>query len=679
METIRTGVYICHCGVNIAAAVDVKAVAEFAKGLPCVVVARDYQYMCSDPGQELIKSDIKEYGLNRVVVASCSPRMHEPTFRNACADAGLNPYCFEMANIREQCAWVHLKGATEKAKDLVASAVAKAALLEPLERKKVSVIPRALVIGGGIAGIYAALEIADKGFETYLVEKEPSIGGHMAQLDKTFPTLDCSACILSPKMVEAERHKNVQLFTYSEVKEVKGYIGNYEVKIGKKPRYVDEHKCTGCGECANACLLRGRIPNEFDAGLGKRSAIYVPFPQAVPLAYTVDAERCLYITKGKCGKYPACKEACPADAIDFEQHEEEIEIEVGTIVVATGYELLDPVERPAYGYKYDEVLTGLEFERLSVASGPTGGKIIINGKEPKEVVFISCVGSRERGGSVESGRMQDTGYRIQDAKSSNLKPQTSKRNEYCSRVCCMYIAKQAHLVRDKIPDARVRIIYNDMRAYGKGFEEFYNRVKKEGVEYIRKELEDEVEVIKRSEGDDKVIVRTVSGSERIEIEADLVVLANAIVPRRDAGELAKILKITRSGDGFFLEAHPKLRPLDTFTEGIFIAGCCQSPKDIPDSVAQAVGAAIRASIPLMRGEVEVEPLVASVNESICVGCGTCEAICPFDALSLEAGVMRVNEVVCKGCGSCGSVCPSGAISMRHFKDEQIYAQIEVMT
>ena len=651
METIRTGVYICHCGVNIAATVDVKAVAEFAKGLPCVVVARDYQYMCSDPGQELIKSDIKEYGLTRVVVASCSPRMHEPTFRNACADAGLNPYCFEMANIREQCAWVHLKGATEKAKDLVASAVAKAALLEPLERKKVGVIPRALVIGGGIAGIYAALEIADKGFETYLVEKEPSIGGHMAQLDKTFPTLDCSACILSPKMVEVERHKNVRLLTYSEVKEVKGYIGNYEVKIRKKPRYVDEHKCTGCGECANACLLRGRIPNEFDAGLGKRGAIYIPFPQAVPVAYTVDAERCLYLTKGKCGKSPACKEACPADAIDFEQHEEEIEIEVGTIVVATGYELLDPAERPAYGYKYEEVLTGLEFERLSVASGPTGGKIIINGKEPKEVVFISCVGSRSR----KEGEC-----------------------EYCSRVCCMYIAKQAHLVRDKIPDARIRIIYNDMRAYGKGFEEFYNRVKAEGAEYIRKELEDEVEVIKRSEEDDKAIVRTVSGNEKIEIEADLVVLANAIVPRKDAGELAKILKITRSGDGFFLEAHPKLRPLDTFTDGIFIAGCCQSPKDIPDSIAQAVGAAIRASIPLMRGEVEVEPLVASVNENICVGCGICEAICPFDALSLEAGVMRVNEVVCKGCGSCGSVCPSGAISMRHFKDEQIYAQIEAI-
>jgi heterodisulfide reductase subunit A len=541
--------------------------------------------------------------------------------------------------------------ATEKAKDLVASAVGKAALLEPLERKKVGVIPRALVIGGGVAGIYAALEIADKGFETHLVEKEPSIGGHMAQLDKTFPTLDCSACILTPKMVEVERHKNIQLFTYSEVKEVNGYIGYYKVKIRKRPRYVDEHKCTGCGECANACLLRGRVQNEFDAGLGKRGAIYVPFPQAVPLIYTVDANRCIYLTKGKCGKYPACKEACPADAIDFEQHEGEIEVEVGTIVVATGYELLDPSEKPEYGYKYDEVLTGLEFERLSVASGPTGGKIIINGKEPKEVVFISCVGSRSR---------------------------KEGEHEYCSRVCCMYIAKQAHLIREKIPDAKVKVIYNDVRAYGKGFEEFYNRAMEEGVEYIRKELEDPIEVVKRNEEEKKVVVRTICERKEMEIEADLVVLANAIVPRKDADELAKILKISRSADGFFLEAHPKLRPLDTFTDGIFIAGCCQSPKDIPDSVAQAVGAAIRASIPLMRGEVEIEPLVASINEAVCVGCGTCEAVCPFDALSLEEGVMHVNEVVCKGCGSCGSACPSGAISMVHFKDEQIYAQIEAM-
>jgi len=650
IETPRIGVYICHCGMNIAATVDVKEVVEFASGLPCVVIARDYQYMCSDPGQELIKSDIKEHGLNRVVVASCSPRMHEPTFRNACEDAGLNPYCFEMANIREQCAWVHSgEEATGKAKDLVASAVSKAALLEPLEKKKVGVIPGALVIGGGVSGIYAALEIADKGFETYLVEKEPSIGGRMAQLDKTFPTLDCSACILTPKMVEAARHKNIQLFTYSEVTEVNGYIGNYKVKIKKKPRYVDEEKCKSCGGCANACRLRGRIPNEFDVGLAKRAAIYVPFPQAVPLVCTIDANRCLYITKGKCGKSPACVETCPNDAIDFEQKEEEIEVEVGTIVVATGYELLEPAV--AYGYKYAEVLTGLEFERLSVASGPTGGKIQINGKEPKEVVFISCVGSR----SHERGE-----------------------REYCSRVCCMYIAKQAHLVRDKIHDAQVKVIYNDVRAYGKGFEEFYNRAMAEGVEYIRKELESPLEVIKRNETDDKVVVRTISEGKEIEIEADLVVLANAIVPGKDADELAKILKITRSADGFFLEAHPKLRPLDTFTDGIFIAGCCQSPKDIPDSVAQAVGAAIKASIPLMMGEVEIEPLVACINEDVCVGCRTCEEICPFGALSLEADVMSVNEVICKGCGACGAACPSGAISIIHFKDEQIFAQMEAV-
>jgi heterodisulfide reductase subunit A len=649
MKTIRIGVYLCHCGVNIAAIVNVKDVVEFAAKLPCVVIARDYQYMCSDPGQELIKSDIRELGLTRVVVASCSPRMHEPTFRNACEDAGLNPYCFEMANLREQCAWVHLdtNKATEKAKDLVASAVSKAALLEPLERKKVGVVPRALVIGGGVVGIYTALEIADKGFETYIVEREPSIGGHMAQNDKLFPTLDCSACILTPKMVEAQRHKNIHLLTYAEVTEVNGYIGNYTVTIKKKPRYVDEDKCTGCGECANACLLRGRIPNEFDLGLAKRGAIYVPFPQAVPLVYTIDADRCIFKTKGKCGQYPACATACPADAIDFEQQEEELEIEVGTIVVATGFGLFDPLEKPEYGYSYDEVITGLEFERLSNASGPTFGKIERNGKAPKEVVFISCVGSREKGG-----------------------------HEYCSRVCCMYIAKHAHLVKEKIPDAQVKVIYNDVRAYGKGFEEFYERVKGKGVEYIRKELEEKVEVIKRNDEDEKVVVRTISEGKEIELEADLVVLANAIVPRKDADEVAKLLKISRSADGFFLEAHPKLRPLDTFTDGIFIAGCCQSPKDVSDSVGQAVGAAIRASIPLMRGEVEIEPLVACINERICVSCGTCEEVCPYGAISLDDGVMKVNEVICKGCGSCGSACPSGAISVTHFKDEQIYAQVE---
>jgi len=456
----------------------------------------------------------------------------------------------------------------------------------------------------------------------------------------------------------------MHLLTYSEVEEVNGYIGNYRVKIRNKPRYVDEHKCTGCGECASACRLRGRIAAEFEMGLAKRSAIYIPFPQAVPAVYTVDAEECLYITKGKCGKSPACVDACPADAIDFSQKEREMEIEVGTIIVATGYELLDVSQLPEYGYKYEEVLTGLEFERLSVASGPTGGKIVINGKEPKEVVFISCVGSRER----------------EREKESELEPRIG--TPYCSRVCCMYIAKQAHLVREKIPDARVRVLYNDVRAFGKGFEEFYNRVREEGVEYIRKELEEPVTVLKEKAGESGVVVRTRSSDGRtIEIKADLVVLATAIVPAKRTEELVRILKLTRSGDGFFMEAHPKLRPLDTFTDGIFIAGCCQSPKDIPDSVAQAVGAAMRASIPLMQGEVEIEPLVAEVDVSLCTGCGICEEICPFGALKLDKdrGTMSVNEVVCKGCGSCNAICPSGAISIKHFRDKQIYAQIEAIS
>jgi len=429
---MKIGVYTCQCGINIAATVDVEKVAKEIEKIPNVAVSRFYKYMCSDPGQELIKKDIKELKLDRVVVASCSPRMHEPTFRAAVEEAGLNPYFFEMVNIREHCSWVHLDKdvATEKAIELITGAVCRAEFLEPLEKKEVSVIPKALVIGGGIAGIQASLEIADKGFKTYLVERSPSIGGHMAQLDKTFPTMDCSACILTPKMVDVARHPNIELLSYSEVENIDGYIGNFKVKIKKKPRYVDIDKCVGCGVCAESCRLHGRIPNEFDMKLSKRSAIYVPFPQAVPLKYTIDPNNCLMVKRGKCGDHPLCKEACDREAIDFSQEEEIITIDVGTIVVATGYDIFDPLTKPKYGYgTCENVLNGLEFERLVSASGPTEGHIKINGKEPKKVVFIQCVGSRDKEG-----------------------------NEYCSRVCCMYTAKQAHMVRDKIPDLKVKIL-----------------------------------------------------------------------------------------------------------------------------------------------------------------------------------------------------------------------------
>lgn len=440
--------------------------------------------------------------------------------------------------------------------------------------------PAALVIGGGIAGIQAALDIADAGFPVYLVEREPSIGGRMAQLDKTFPTLDCSSCILTPKMVDTGQHPNIEMMTYSEVEAVELMDSNnqklpaFQVRVRKKPRYVDIDKCTGCGACAEACRMKGRIISEFDEGIAKRSSIYVPFPQAVPLKYTIDPEACLYLTRGVCGKTFLCKDACPAGAIDFEQKEEFVDIEVNAIIVATGFDMIDAHTKPEFGYGvYPEVMTGIEFERLSDASGPTKGKIfipekdrrgniVIGDRKPKDVVFIKCVGSRD--------------------------PHTGV--PYCSRVCCMYTAKHAHLVRDKIPDANITVFYMDVRAFGKGYEEFYDRVKHERVTYRRGEPS---EIYRRGERLVVLAEDTMLGKP-IEVEADLVVLATAIVPRTDMTDMANLLDLERSPDGFFQEADAKMRPVDTQTDGIFLAGCCQGPKDIPDTVAQAKAAASSA-------------------------------------------------------------------------------------
>jgi len=645
----KIGVYICHCGSNIAGTVDTEAVAKFAGGLEGVVAARDYKFMCSDPGQELIKKDIKELGLNRVVVASCSPAMHEPTFRRACQEAGVNPYLFEMANIREHVSWVteDKQAATEKAKALVSAAVRRVYYHQPLETKEVPVNPNTLVVGGGIAGIQAALKIADSEHQVYLVERSPSIGGHMAQLDKTFPTLDCSACILTPKMTQVGSHPFIKMLTYSEIEEVSGYIGNFKVRIRKKARYVNEELCTGCGVCQTKCPWK--VDSEFEAGLGKRKAIYTPFPQAVPNVPVIDKEHCAYFQSGKCR---ACEKFCEAKAIDFEQEDEIIEVEVGSIILATGFQVFDPTPIYEYGYgRLDNVITSLEFERLVNSAGPTEGDIVLkDGSEPKSIAIIHCVGSRDE-----------------------------KYHEYCSRVCCMHSMKFAHLIKEHT-DAEVYEFYIDIRSFGKGYEEFYNRVLEEGTTFIRGRPAEITDVAETPEEEGKLIVQfedTLVGRQR-RLPVDMVVLSCALEPQADAEAINRLFNISCSGDGFFLERHPKLEPVSTMTDGIFLAGCCQGPKDIPDTVAQASAAAAEALSIISRGRVEVEAATAVIDERICSGCQACKLICPYSAIDFdeEKGVCRVNKTLCKACGACVATCFSHAISLEHFTNEQIVAEME---
>jgi len=635
----RIGVYVCHCGTNIAGSVNVKRVAKSASTFPNVVVARDYTYVCSDAGQALIKQDVKNFKLDKVVVAACSPTLHEPTFRKCIEDAGLNGYLLTIANIREQCSWVHMhepEGATEKAIDLTRMAVARVSLLKPLEAVKVPIRKSCLVIGGGISGIQAALDLAEEGFDVYLVEKGPSLGGHMAQLDKTFPTMDCSLCILSPKMSSVVHHPKIHVLTNSEIKQVSGYVGNFKVGITIKPRYVIDNLCNGCGECAKACPIE--VPNEFDENLGSRKSIYIPFPQAVPLIYTIDVDHCI-----KCYK---CVEVCGLEAIDFAQEPKEVEIEVGTIIVATGFNSFDPSVIEEYGYgAYENVVTGIELERIISPSGPSGGKIIrpSDGKTPKRIAFIQCVGSRDE-----------------------------KTNPYCSRVCCMYATKQALLVKEKIPDANILIFYIDLRAFGKAYEEFYKRAQMEGVRYIRGKV---AEIVEDSKSNNLILRAedTLLGA-LVEAEVDLVVLSVGLVPSIGTNLLCRTLNISTSPDGFLREAHPKLRPMDTLVDGIFIAGVAQGPKDIPDCVAQASGAAQRASILMTAGEAKIEAITAEIEEDLCSNCLICLDACPFKALIVEEKAVKVLETLCKGCGSCSAACPSGAIQMRHFSDEQILAE-----
>jgi heterodisulfide reductase subunit A len=650
-EELRIGVYVCHCGLNIAGSVNCEKVAEYASKLPNVVLSKHNLYTCSDPGQETIKKDIVNHNLNRVVVASCTPRLHEPTFRRTCEEAGLNKYLFEMANIREHCSWVHLHEpelATEKAKDLVHMAVVRAALLKPQQEIVVPVTREALVIGGGVAGIQAALDLADTGYKVYLVEKKPSIGGTMAQLDKTFPTMDCSICILAPKMSDVGRHPNIELLTNSEVVEVGGYIGNFKVKIQKKPTYVTK-ECTACGDCVGVCPVE--VPNEFDVGLTWRKAIHIPFAQAVPALYLIDEKSCIGLNENTCAK---CKEACGPDAINFNAKPEEIELDVGTIIVATGLDVYDPAALTQYGYmKFPNVITSLEFERLINAGGPTGGRLLrpSNLSVPELVAFVQCVGSRCE----------------------------QKGNPYCSNVCCMNTIKDALLIKEHWPDTKIYVFYVDIRAFGKGFEDLFRRAKEAGVIFVRGLPAEIIE--DRKTNNLWLIGENTLEKKLYKVNAGMAVLAVGLKPRDDCDTVQQLLRLSKTSDGFFLEAHPKLKPVDTPTGGVFLAGCAEGPKDIKDSVTQACAAASRAGILMAKGRVTVEALTPIISPSKCVGCGLCARVCPYNAIIVNKEQKRseVIEAACAGCGTCGAECTFDAIEMKHFSDKQIVAEIDAAT
>ncbi len=654
---VRIGFYICHCGHNIAAMVDCAEVAKYVGQLPGVALARDYKYMCSDPGQELIQKDIREFKLNRVVVASCSPLLHEHTFRTATQAGGLNPFFFHMVNIREHDSWVHTdrQEATAKAKALARAAVSRVARHKALEVKKVSIHPDVLVVGGGIAGIHAALTLASAGKRVYLVEREPSIGGHMAKFDKTFPTLDCAACILTPKMSAVGSNPNITLWSYSEVAKVEGFVGNYTVTVKRKPRYVNEDLCTGCQECIANCVYKEpKFSDEFNEGLGKRKPIYIPFPQATPQMVLIDPEVCLNFKRGqltdKCKK--TCLEACgEKKAIDFKQKEELKQIKVGTIIVATGFHAFEAGRIPQYGYgTYPNVYTALEVERLVNASGPTSGEVILrDGRHPQAIGIIHCVGSRDK-----------------------------KTKRWCSRVCCMYSLKLAHLLKEHT-GAEVYNFYIDIRTAGKSYEEFFDKLLEEGVHFIRGRVGEVTDWAMTPEEEGKLVIRaedTLAGFVR-RIPVDMVVLSTGLEPQADAQEVRRLFNMSCGSEGFFLERHPKLAPVSTFTDGIFLAGACQGPRDIPDTVAQAGAAAMEALALIDKGHIEQEPNTAQVIEAECSGCKSCVPLCPYTAITFDEAKQKasVNEALCKGCGTCVASCPSGSLVQHLFEDEEVFSEI----
>ena len=641
----RIGVFVCECGLNIARTVNVDYVVSDIKRVPGIILAAKNKYLCSEPGQTFIRETIRQAKLDHIIIAACSPTLHESTFQRLVESMGINPYLCEIANIREQCSWIHHdpQQATQKALHIIKSIITKTRLNTGLTPLQVPLIKKALIIGGGISGIQAALDIANSGYEVILVEKEASLGGHMAQLSETFPTLDCSQCILTPQMVEVAQHPRITLHTNTTINDISGYVGKFTVTLQKSPRYVLEEVCDGCGDCAEVCPIE--VPNPWEQNLTTKKAISIPYPQAVPFTYQIDLNHCI-----ECFK---CIDICgKRQAINFSQSETCITEEVGAIIFATGYDLYPLTNDQEYSYgEHMDVIDGLTFERILSASGPTQGDVKrpSDNTIPKEVVFIQCVRSRN----------------------------PEKGVPYCSKICCMYTAKHAMLYKHRVPDGQAYIFYMYIRAGGKGYEEFIQTVIEEyNVLYLRGRVS---RVFKDGT---KLIVwgEDTLTSRKIEIAADLVVLATAITPSQDIQQLATRIRLNTDTHGFLKEAHPKLRPVESLTAGYFLAGCAQAPRDIAETIAQASGAASKVISLFSREVFHKDPTTVTVNPTLCSGCGTCIDTCPYQAIHLDKELHLVNiiEALCEGCGDCAASCRSHALELRNCTDLQLFNMIDTL-
>jgi heterodisulfide reductase subunit A len=641
-KKLKIGLFICNCGRNISGTIDTNKLNEHFKEYQDVYVLGN-QYLCAELGLNELTEEIKKKKIDRVVIAACSFKLHGQLFRKTIEQAGINRFLITFANIREQNSWVHSdepEKATRKAIDQIKMAIEQVKLLEPLKVQYANILPSTLIIGGGIAGIKAALVIADAGYKVFLVEKDLTIGGHMALFDKTFPTLDCSICILGPLMSEVKDHPNIELLSYSEVVLVEGYVGNFDITIKKYPRFIVEENCVGCFDiCRDVC------PIDIKDTFFPRKAIDVPYPQAIPLFPNIIEEYCIGCK--------ACQQACgDRDAIDFDQKPEEFKVNVGAIIVATGFNTFDPSLLAELNYqKYPDVITTMQMERLLNNDGPTKGRVVrpSNGEPPGKVSFVLCVGSRNK----------------------------TIHREYCSQVCCNVAIKQAVLLKKEYPDIKINIYYNDIRAMGKNCEEFYNRARDTfGIRFIKSN----VSAILKSDTSDKLLVRgeDIIEDRIFENSTDLAVLAVGIEPAKDTDNLSKILNISQDTNGFLLEKHLKVKPSETSVNGIYLAGVIQGPKDIPSSIAQAESAAAKSISLMSKGKVELDPHIVYVDEKKCTYCRLCENICMFNALDVSDKDINIIQANCTGCGACAAMCPEDALYIPGFRKTQISAQLNAI-